>query len=318
MKYILKKSADGTIFKVSLATLVLFNLAYFIAQSTSQYAIDEKINFNFFKDITDPKTYLYIIASSVILAVLISSFIFYKIKTKELSYSDKKLFDEKIKELSLVNSEKNKIEKVTIGLDPNCVMIMPNQNVIEIPVLHYDTTDKKLEDNDNLFKEVSFNGPPFCSNKNNSIYPAAINLEEFDATVKKIVESKIYFFKYSDFKRYCKYPVIVNGSVMLEHNIMTEITKDKTISPMMIHPTESFKFTDLYNINSIKFHYADCLPTKVKLDLKEERSANIDLCKYVMANRHNMQNTILEEPYVAFIPAIAGNRPIFDGKVLQL
>lgn len=140
-KYLKQKTADGTVFKIAAATFVLFNFAYLILPISS-HLIGKKSGLDFFRDLTDPRTYLYIIASSIILAALVSSLVFYKAKTKCFKYGDNYDFDDKVEELLLDDAEKkDKIQKVTISLGHNGVMIMPNENVIEIPVLHYDTAD---------------------------------------------------------------------------------------------------------------------------------------------------------------------------------
>ncbi|WP_339046283.1 hypothetical protein [Candidatus Mesenet endosymbiont of Agriotes lineatus] len=309
-KYFKKKAADGTVSKIAVATLLLFNLAYFFSLSISQAG--KKVDFNFLKDVADPRTYFYIIASSIISAVLILSFIFHKVKTKRLSCSgDQDLFN-KTKELLLSDSKKDKMKKVTINLDHNGLMIMPDKNVIEIPVVQGSTENEKLKGINKLFEEVTFTTPSFWSSKNKSIYPEVIGSEEVWNTIEGIKRSKVFFFKKTDFEKY--YNKSNPDNVRYQHDTMYlsngEIQKSAD---------KNFEFTDLYNINSIKFHYADCSSTEVKLKLKGEQSVDMnkysELLDYVNANRSHPLSSI-KEPQIAFIPAIAGKKPIFSGEVL--
>ncbi|GHM58274.1 MAG: hypothetical protein sL5_08900 [Candidatus Mesenet longicola] len=310
-KYLRKKTADGTVSKAVVATLLLFNLAYF----TSLFLVwvvqvqadgGKKLNFNFLKDTADPRTYFYIIASSIISAILISSFIFHKVKTERTVYNTIRDFEPKVMTLLLDDAKKDEIEKITISLDHKGLIIMPGKNVIEIPVIQGSTENEKLREVNEPFKEVTFTitQPFFGSSKNKSIYPEVIGSQKAYDAINKIKGSKIFFFKKTDHDKYHN-----SGSSNVRYQYDTAYLSDKKTQK----PADKiFNFTDLYNISSIKLHYADCSSTEVKLKLKEEPAADMELCEYVNANRpHPLGN--IKEPQVAFIPAIAGNRPIFSG-----
>lgn len=293
-KYLKKKAADGTVFKTAIAILLLFNLVYFISLSISQAG--KKVDFNFFKDLTDPRTYFYIIVSSIIFSVLVSSFIFHKVKTKRLNCRDNWNFDDKIHNL-LDDDKKDKIEKVTINLDHKGFMIMPNKNVIEISVSNDGTTNCESPK-----KQL---WPTYDINTKKSIYPTIQDSKRVEKIIKKIEKSKISFFKYNELRHHKSLTLrqYKDGKVtLLAQN--SEIPANKF-----------FQFTDLYNISSIKLHYTDCSSTEVKLKLKEEPAADMELCEYISANRQHPLGNI-KEPQIAFIPAIAGDRRIFDGRVL--
>ncbi|XGA08642.1 MAG: hypothetical protein U0X86_000910 [Wolbachia endosymbiont of Xenopsylla cheopis] len=293
-KYLKKNAVDGTVSKVAGATLLLFNLAYFFSLSISQAG--KKVDLNFLKDAIGSMTYFYIIASSVILLALASSFIFHKIKTKQSKYDDEDLFYNKIDDL-LSNDKKGEIEKVTISFDHNGLMIMPNKNVIEIPVSNDGTTNCESPK-----KQL---WPTYDINTKKSIYPTVQDSKRVEKIMKKIEKSRISFFKHNELRHH--------------ESLTLRQYKDSSVTLLAqnseIPANKFFQFTDLYNINSIKIHYTDCSSTEVKLKLKEELAVNMELYEYINANRpHPLSN--IKEPQIAFIPAIAGNRPIFSGEVL--
>ncbi|WP_339047680.1 hypothetical protein [Candidatus Mesenet endosymbiont of Phosphuga atrata] len=312
-KYLKKKTADGTVSKVAGATLALFSLAYFISSILLLGAIQagnrRKVDLNFLKDAIGSMTCFYIIASSVILAVLISSFIFHKVKAKRLNCNSDLL--NKTKELLLSDSKKDKIEKVTISLGHNGLVIRPSKNEIEIPVVQDNTENKGLTEIDNkLFEGVTFTitQPFFGSSKNKSIYPEVIGSQRAYNIINEINGSKIFFFKKTDHDKYHN-----SDSYNVRYQYDTAYLSDEKTQKSA---DKIFKFTKLYNINSIKFHYADCSSTEVKLKLKEEPAADMELCEYINASISTMPAPALEKSKIAFIPAIAGNKPIFIGEVL--
>lgn len=138
--------------------------------------------------------------------------------------------------------------------------------------------------------------------------------------IEEINRSKIDFFNHSDFVKYEEFTFnYENNTVTFKNNTGKKLVPCGELISVEVKPAKSFKFTDLYNISSIKIHYEDCSSTEVKLKLKEEQAIDMDkyseLLDYVNANRPNPLGNI-KQPQVAFIPAIAGNKPIFDGQVL--